>query len=160
MWNHKACVPVLTLPVIADGSWASPFSSLNLKSTSQQWKHWVLTIALAGNSQIQAWFWRLGWEKKREYKIAEIFWILITCRDNTVTERYVSGGLAARRSKANEQARLVETKVCFISDAGSCRVADTVQRLAPTPPSLNKQGWEHLWTELGGGYMQKQHSHL
>ena len=37
MWKQKACVPVLTLPVIADGSWASPFSSLNLKSASQQW---------------------------------------------------------------------------------------------------------------------------
>ena len=28
-------------------------------------------------------------------------------------------GLATHRSKANKQARLVERKVCFISDAGS-----------------------------------------
>ena len=35
------------------------------------------------------------------------------------TKRYVWKGLAAYHPKANKQARLVERKVCFISDAGN-----------------------------------------
>ena len=48
-------------------------------------------------------------------------------------------GVAARRSKANKQARLVEGKVCFISDAGNCggRVPEICPRLTPAP---DKQG--------------------
>ena len=49
-----------------------------------------------------------------------------------VNERY---SLAAYRSKASKQARLVKRKVCFVSDASNCRgVQTSVQRL--TPPTL------------------------
>ena len=48
-------------------------------------------------------------------------------------------GLAAHHSKANKEARLVERKVCFISDAGNWgwRVADTCPKsnFAPAPDS-------------------------
>ena len=51
-------------------------------------------------------------------------------------------GPAARRSKANEEARLVEMKVCFILDAGNkwggWGGRTPVQR--PTPPSPDNQG--------------------
>ena len=41
-------------------------------------------------------------------------------------------GLAACRWKANEEVRLVERKVCFISEAGSQGQGAHIQR--PTPP--------------------------
>ena len=48
-------------------------------------------------------------------------------------------GLAAHRSKANKQARLVERKVCFISDAGNWRGGQTyVQRLI-LPTAIRRQ---------------------
>jgi len=57
-----------------------------------------------------------------------------------VNERY---SLAAHRSKASKQARLVKRKVCFVSDASNCRgVQTSVQRLTPLtlpphqPPAL------------------------
>ena len=50
-----------------------------------------------------------------------------------VTKTYVWEGLAACRPKANKQARLVERKVCFISDASNCwgRVVDTCPKADP-----------------------------
>ena len=52
-----------------------------------------------------------------------------------VSERVCAWDPAAHCSKANKQARLVERKVCFISDAGNCGVEgwQAVQR--PTPLS-------------------------
>ena len=48
-----------------------------------------------------------------------------------VTKSWV---LAAQRSKASEHARLVERKVCFISDAGNCRGGQTSVQRPDTPP--------------------------
>ena len=56
-------------------------------------------------------------------------------------------GLAAHCSKANEEARLVERKVCFISSAGNFGWRwMPVQRLTPTSPSpkLTRSGEELL----------------
>ena len=61
------------------------------------------------------------------------------------------GGLAVHHSKANKQARLVERKVCFISDAGNWGTGGEggwwtsvlVQRLT-VPYPLTSRGWEHL----------------
>ena len=67
-------------------------------------------------------------------------------------------GLAARCSKANKQARLVERKVCFISDARNCRGGwqTSVQKPTPTPPCPEQAEGESFYRqELGGGYMQK-----
>ena len=46
------------------------------------------------------------------------------------------GHLAAHHSKASKQARLMERKVCFISDASNWRgeLWTCVQRLTPSPP--------------------------
>ena len=56
----------------------------------------------------------------------------------SATERWVWGP-AAHHSKANKEARLVERKVCFISDVGNWgwRVADTCPKsnFAPAPDS-------------------------
>lgn len=38
---------------------------------------------------------------------------------NTTGMVYVTGGPSAHHSKANKQARLLERKVCFVSDAGN-----------------------------------------
>ena len=62
-------------------------------------------------------------------------------------------GLAAGHSKANKQARLVERKVCFTSDAGFlvgrmayiCPKADS-----PTPP-LDKEGTRAFRDRVGVG---------
>lgn len=43
--NQKAWVPASASPVISGGSWASAFSSLNLRAFSQQWKHWAACYA-------------------------------------------------------------------------------------------------------------------
>ena len=67
-------------------------------------------------------------------------------------------GLAIHCSKANKQARLVERKVCFISDTGNCERRGrrgqrgccrwtSVQR--PTPPHWQPVGQERLKTEGG-----------
>ena len=62
---------------------------------------------------------------------------------------------AARHSEANKQARLVERKVCLISDAGNWAESQLPASLA------DKQGLTALIDRWGGGcYMQKQHSHL
>ena len=50
-------------------------------------------------------------------------------------------GPAACHSKVNEQARLVERKLCFISDAGNWRWGEwrtSVQRLTTTPPDKQR----------------------
>jgi len=57
--------------------------------------------------------------------------------------------LAACRSKANKQARLVERKVCFISDAGNWsrgRVADVCPKatIPQCPAHQQAAGWELL----------------
>ena len=73
------------------------------------------------------------------------------------------GDPAARHSKANKRARLVEKKVCFISGAGNCRGGwwTSVQRLTPhQPPLPTSKGWESLQAESGVGNIQKQHRHL
>ena len=71
-------------------------------------------------------------------------------------------GPAACHSKVNKQARLVERKLCFISDAGNWRRGEwqtSVQRPTPTPP--DKQRVRAFIDRLGWvGYIQKQHSHL
>ena len=78
-----------------------------------------------------------------------------------VTER-AWWGLAACCSKANKQARLVERKVCFISDARNCggRALWTfVQRL--THHTGSQQGKSCYKHKVGmGGYIQKQHNQL
>ena len=54
-----------------------------------------------------------------------------------------SWGLAAQCSKASEHARLVERKVCFISDASNCGGGQTSVQRPDTPPRhthTNKQG--------------------
>ena len=77
-------------------------------------------------------------------------------------------GPAARSSKANKEARLVERKVCFILDAsnrggggGGGGRQMPVQRPTspPSPATPTIRGKALLQTE-GGGYMQKQHSQL
>ena len=54
-----------------------------------------------------------------------------------VTKKRCMAGPAACHSKVNKQARLVEKKGCFISDAGDLRVGGglrtSVQRLTPHP---------------------------
>ena len=64
--------------------------------------------------------------------------------------------LAACCSKANKQARLVERKVCFISDAGNWsrgRVADVCPKVTTPqcPTHQQAQGWELLKTGVGEG---------
>ena len=56
----------------------------------------------------------------------------------------VLGGLAVHCSKANKQARLVERKMCFTSDADSCggRVANICPKADSLP--LTSRGWKHL----------------
>ena len=69
------------------------------------------------------------------------------------------GSLAACHSKANKQARLVERKVCFISDAGNCRGGwwTSVQRLTPHPPPTptKKQGVREFTVRVGGRQHQE-----
>ena len=84
------------------------------------------------------------------------------------------GGLVADRSKASKQARWMERKFCFISDAGNWGLGGewagggegewrtAVQRPIP-PHNLDKQRVRAFIDRFGGwdgGYMQKQHSHL
>ena len=65
------------------------------------------------------------------------------------------GSPAACHSKANKQTRLVERKVCFISDASNCRGGwwTSVQRLTPHPPPTpaKKQGVREFTGRVGGG---------
>ena len=77
------------------------------------------------------------------------------------------GGLAAHHSKANKQARLVERKFCFSSDAGNWRggwegrVADICPKAySPFPPADKQSVRAFIGRVGGGGYMQKQHSHF
>ena len=85
-----------------------------------------------------------------------------------VTER-VWWGLATHCSKANKQTRLVERKVCFISDAGNWGEGwnawqKSVQRptMPPKAPCpLATSGARAFIDGSGGGdYMHKQHSQL
>ena len=76
-------------------------------------------------------------------------------------------GLAAHCSKASKQARLVERKICFISDAGNWRggwegrVADICPKANSPTPLADKQSVRAFIDRVGGGgYMQKQHSHF
>ena len=50
------------------------------------------------------------------------------------------GGLAAYRSEASKQARLVERKVCFISDAGSWGRGRVVDVCPKADSPTDKQG--------------------
>ena len=70
------------------------------------------------------------------------------------------GGLAARHSKTNKRSRLVERKVCFISDAATGGVGwpTSVQRLTPAPDKQRVRAFTDRFL-VGGGYMQKQHKH-
>ena len=71
------------------------------------------------------------------------------CSRNIALTVTKSGGLAARPSKANKEARLVEKKVSFISEAGNLwGRADSVQRLTPPPPTDNQ------WTRAFKGEFQ------
>ena len=76
----------------------------------------------------------------------------------TLTERYVWASPAAGHSKASKQVRLVERKVCFISDVGNWRgrMAD-VRPKADSP--LTNRG-ESFYRQARGGYMQNQRSSL
>ena len=56
------------------------------------------------------------------------------------------GSQAAHCSKANKKARLVERKVCFISDAASCRGEGG--RLTPCP---QQAAGESIYKQSGGG---------
>ena len=64
--------------------------------------------------------------------------------------------LAACHSRAKKQARLVERKVCFISDIGNCEwgwgECTTIQRLIP--PHWQPVGQE-LFIAEAGGYSRK-----
>ena len=87
--------------------------------------------------------------------------------DGCVTERYVwAVWLLTYCSKASKQARLVERKVCFTSDAsnwGRGRVVDVCPK-ADSP--TDKQGMRAFTDRSvcrgwgGAVYMQKQHSNL
>ena len=73
--------------------------------------------------------------------------------------------MAAGCSKAKRQARLVEGKVCFISDADSWvgsgwqRVVDICPEADSPSPSSDKQGVRAFADRRRGLYMLKQHSH-
>ena len=73
------------------------------------------------------------------------------------------GGGVSCHSKTNKQARVVERKVCFISDASTWGRGGWwtfVQRLTP---AHDKQGVRAFRQRSGGregDYMQKQHRHL
>ena len=83
---------------------------------------------------------------------------------------YQKWDLAARCSKANKEARLVERKVCFISDVGNQRrwsallpkttpfPAETIPKTTPFPAETIS-GQDLLKAE-GGGYTQKQRGQL
>ena len=68
-----------------------------------------------------------------------------------VTKTYVWEGLAACRPKANKQARLVERKVCFISDIGNWgdRMADICPKA--DSPLLTSRG-ESFYRKMVGGW--------
>ena len=71
-------------------------------------------------------------------------------------------GLGTHCSKANKQARLVERKVCFISDAGNqAGMGEDSPQADSSPP--NEQGVRAFTDGVGrgrGAYMQNQHSQL
>ena len=71
-------------------------------------------------------------------------------------------GLATHCSKANTQARLVERKLCFISDAGNrAGMGEDSPQADSSPP--NEQGVRDFIDGVGrgrGAYMQNQHSQL
>ena len=73
--------------------------------------------------------------------------------------------MAAGCSKAKRQARLVEGKVCFISDADNSvgsrwqRVVDICPEADSPSPSSDKQGVTAFVDRRRGRYMLKQHSH-
>ena len=73
-------------------------------------------------------------------------WLLILFWHLLVTSRYVYVGLAAYRSKANRQARLVERNACFISDTSNWGEGEGGRHLFKgwLPPSLlpTSRGWE------------------
>ena len=73
-------------------------------------------------------------------------------------------GPTAQHSKAGKQARLVERKVCFISDAGNWGWRGVVD-VCPNPnsPLLATRGARTFIDRNGGGmggYMQKQYRDL
>ena len=83
--------------------------------------------------------------------------ILIFSHQN-VTKMYVGVRLLAIQK--HKHARLVERKVCFISDARNCGgiVAGICPKADPlSPQSGSESFYRQSW---GGWYMQKQHSHL
>ena len=71
-------------------------------------------------------------------------------------------GLTACGSKADEQARLVEREVCFISDAGNWWGIwwTSVQRLTPQTPDKQRVRAFIDRVYVWEGYMQKWHSRL
>ena len=86
--------------------------------------------------------------------------LLLVTFPESVAERRV-WGLAACCSKANKQARLVERKVCFISDVDNWRgrVADVCPKADSPTPTGNQ--WARAFIDRRwGNYMQKQHSQL
>ena len=60
------------------------------------------------------------------------------------------GSPAARHSKPSQQARLVEKKVCLISDACDSGGGSQTSVQRPTPPSTSR-GWEH-YRQSGRGW--------
>ena len=71
------------------------------------------------------------------------------------------GGSSRCRSKACKQARLMERKVCFISDAGNCWWGEGERHLSKGQlPLPYKQGVRAFIDRVGGGFIQKQHGHL
>ena len=74
-------------------------------------------------------------------------------------------GPTAPCSKAHKQARLVERKVCFISDAGDWGLGSRVVDVCPNAdsPLLATRGARTFIDRNGGGrgaYMPKQHRDL
>ena len=72
---------------------------------------------------------------------------------------YQKWDLAARCSKANKEARLVERKVCFILDVGNQRRWSALLPKTTPFPAVTISGQDLLKAE-GGGYTRKQHGQL
>ena len=69
-------------------------------------------------------------------------WLLGESKCDYVTE---SWGLGPRHSKASKQTRLVERKVCFISDAGNGGRGGQMSVQRWTPPSTDNQGGKNIY---------------
>ena len=98
-------------------------------------------------------------------------WLLGESKCDYVTE---SWGLGPRHSKASKQTRLVERKVCFISDAGNWGLGETsvqrplpplasggetFHRLRPEPPCRNSVVSSDGHLQVGHVWSEQHHLH-